>query len=43
MLIWKWEASSKNNAKTYLVRWGSSAGKGIFFYLFIGMFWLFLW
>ncbi|MBD0724830.1 hypothetical protein B6A10_06525 [Flavobacterium sp. L1I52] len=25
------EASSKNNANTYLVRWGSSAGKGIIF------------
>jgi hypothetical protein len=28
---WKWEASSKNNANTYLVRCGSSASKCIIF------------
>ncbi|WP_146739518.1 hypothetical protein [Flavobacterium aciduliphilum] len=33
----KWEASSKNNALYYRVRFGSSA-KGIIFYLLIGMF-----
>lgn len=37
-LFWKWEASSKNNALTYRVRRGSSASKGIIFYLLNGMF-----
>ena len=36
--LWKWEASSKNNALTNLVRWGSSAGKGIVFYLLAWIF-----
>ena len=43
MLCWKWEASSKNNALYFRVRCGSSASKGIIFYLLIGMFWLLQW
>ena len=38
MLCLKWEASSKNNAFHYRVRCGSSASKGIIFYLLFGMF-----
>ena len=40
--LWKWEASSKNNALTNLVRWGSSAGKCVIFYLLMGLLWLLL-
>jgi len=42
-ILWKHEASSKNNALNYRVRFGSSACKCIIFYLLIGMFWLVLW
>ena len=31
IVLWKWEASSKNNALTYRVRRCSSSGKGIIF------------
>jgi hypothetical protein len=37
-VLWKWEASSKNNALFDRVGCGSSASKGIIFYLLIGMF-----
>lgn len=43
VLYWKWEASSKNNALNYLVRRGSSAGKGIIFYFLTEGFLIALW
>jgi len=38
VVVLEMEASSKNNALNYRVRCGSSASKGIIFYLLIGMF-----
>ena len=38
MLLWKLEASSKNNEKTFLVRWQKLRARVSFFYLLIGMF-----
>jgi len=38
MFFWKWEASSKNNADTCVVRWQQLGASVSFFYLLTGMF-----
>ena len=38
MLLWKLEASSKNNENTFLVRWQKLRARVSFFYLLIWMF-----
>ena len=37
LCLWKWEASSKNNADTCVVRWQQLGASVLFFYLLTGM------